>query len=43
MTGDPAGPVSEPAPVPETNPHHLFAVIDGLSKEELNRLVGAQP
>jgi acyl carrier protein len=38
----PAGPASEPAPGPESNPHHLLAVIDGLSEETLDRLLGAQ-
>jgi len=38
-----AGPVPEPAPGPEVSPHHLLAVIDELSEEELDRLLGAQP
>ncbi|HEU4453722.1 MAG TPA: AMP-binding protein, partial [Longimicrobium sp.] len=38
-----AEPVPEPAPGPEASPHHLLAVIDGLSEEELDRLLGAQP
>jgi acyl carrier protein len=38
-----AGPVPEPAPGPEANPHHLLALIDELSEEELDRLLGAQP
>ncbi|HEV3050026.1 MAG TPA: amino acid adenylation domain-containing protein, partial [Longimicrobium sp.] len=37
----PAGPVAEPAPGPEANPHHLLAMIDELSEEELDRLLGA--
>ena len=37
-----AGPVAEPAPGPEASPHHLLAVIDELSEEELDRLLGAQ-
>jgi hypothetical protein len=35
--------VSEPAPGPEASPHHLLAVLDELSEEELDRLLGAQP
>jgi amino acid adenylation domain-containing protein len=38
-----AGSAPEPAPGPEANPHHLLALIDGLSDEELDRLLGAQP
>ncbi|HEX2188234.1 MAG TPA: phosphopantetheine-binding protein, partial [Longimicrobiaceae bacterium] len=38
-----AGPVPVPAPGPEASPHHLLAVIDELSEEELDRLLGAQP
>jgi amino acid adenylation domain-containing protein len=38
-----AGPVSEPAAGPEANPHHLLAMLDELSEEELDRLLGAQP
>jgi amino acid adenylation domain-containing protein len=34
--------VSEPAPGPEASPHHLLAVLDELSEEELDRLLGAQ-
>jgi hypothetical protein len=30
-------------PGPEASPHHLLAVIDELSEEELDRLLGAQP
>jgi acyl carrier protein len=37
-----AGPVPEPAPGPEASPHHLLAVIDELSEEELDRLLSAQ-
>jgi acyl carrier protein len=37
-----AGPVPEPAPGPETSPHHLLGMIDELSEEELDRLLGAQ-
>jgi amino acid adenylation domain-containing protein len=36
-----AGPVPEPAPAPGASPHHLLAVIDELSEEELDRLLGA--
>jgi acyl carrier protein len=38
-----AGRVSEPAPGPEASPHHLLEVLDELSEEELDRLLGAQP
>ena len=38
-----AGGVPEPAPGPEASPHHLLSVIDELSDEELDRLLGAQP
>jgi acyl carrier protein len=38
----PAGPVPEPAPGTEASPHHLLAVLDELSEEELDRLLGAQ-
>jgi hypothetical protein len=38
-----AGPVPEPAPGPQASPHHLLAVLDELSEEELDRLLGAQP
>ncbi|HVG44487.1 MAG TPA: amino acid adenylation domain-containing protein [Longimicrobium sp.] len=38
-----AGPVPEAAPGPEASPHHLLAMIDELSEEELDRLLGAQP
>jgi acyl carrier protein len=34
--------VAGPAPGPEANPQHLLAVIDDLSEEELDRLLGAQ-
>jgi amino acid adenylation domain-containing protein len=37
-----AGPVSEPAPGPEASPHHLLEMLDELSEEELDRLLGAQ-
>ncbi|HEX2078035.1 MAG TPA: AMP-binding protein, partial [Longimicrobium sp.] len=37
-----AGPVPEPAPGPEASPHHLLAMIDELSEEELDRLLSAQ-
>ena len=37
------GPVLEPAPGPEASPHHLLAVIDELSEEETDPLLGAQP
>jgi acyl carrier protein len=35
-------PVSEPAPGPEASAHHLLTVLDELSEEELDRLLGAQ-
>ncbi|HEV3051065.1 MAG TPA: amino acid adenylation domain-containing protein, partial [Longimicrobium sp.] len=35
-------PVPEPAPGSDANPHHLLALIDRLSEEELDRLLGAQ-
>jgi hypothetical protein len=35
--------VPEPAPGPEASAHHLLEVIDELSDEELDRLLGAQP
>jgi hypothetical protein len=38
-----ARPVPEPSPDPGASPHHLLAVIDELSEEELDRLLGAQP
>jgi acyl carrier protein len=38
-----AGPAPEPAPGLEASPHHLLAVLDELSEEELDRLLGAQP
>jgi hypothetical protein len=38
-----AGQVPAPAPGPEASPHHLLEVIDELSDEELDRLLGAQP
>ena len=38
-----AGPVAEPADGSEASPHHLLAMIDELSEEELDRLLGAQP
>jgi acyl-coenzyme A synthetase/AMP-(fatty) acid ligase/acyl carrier protein len=38
-----AEPVPAPAPGPEASPHHLLAVIGGLSEAELDRLLGAQP
>jgi amino acid adenylation domain-containing protein len=38
----PTGPVSEPALGPEASPHHLLEVLDELSEEELDRLLGAQ-
>jgi hypothetical protein len=34
--------VPEPAPGAEASPHHLLAVLDDLSDEELDRLLGAQ-
>jgi acyl carrier protein len=37
-----AEPVPEPAPGPDASPHHLLAVIDGLSEAELDRLLSAQ-
>jgi hypothetical protein len=39
----PAGPVPEPAPSPDASPHHLLAVLDELSDEVQDRLLGAQP
>jgi len=38
------GPEPEPASAPatEASPHHLLAVLDELSDEELDRLLGAQ-
>ncbi|HEV3050273.1 MAG TPA: amino acid adenylation domain-containing protein, partial [Longimicrobium sp.] len=38
-----AGPAAELEPGLEASPHHLLAVIDELSEEELDRLLGAQP
>jgi amino acid adenylation domain-containing protein len=38
-----AGRGPEPAPGPNASPHHLLEVIDELSDEELDRLLGAQP
>jgi amino acid adenylation domain-containing protein len=38
-----AGPGPGPAPGLEANPHHLLAMIDELSEEELDRLLDAQP
>jgi hypothetical protein len=38
-----AGPVPEPAPSPDASPHHLLAVLDELSDQELDRVLGAQP
>jgi acyl-coenzyme A synthetase/AMP-(fatty) acid ligase/acyl carrier protein len=38
-----AGRGPEPAPGPSASPHHLLEVIDELSDEELDRLLGAQP
>ncbi|HSU16785.1 phosphopantetheine-binding protein, partial [Longimicrobium sp.] len=37
-----AGPVPELAPGTEASPHHLLSVLDDLSDEELDRLLGAQ-
>jgi acyl carrier protein len=37
-----AGPVAEPAPGPEASADHLLDMIDELSEEELDRLLGAQ-
>jgi acyl carrier protein len=37
-----AEPVPAPAPGPEASPHHLLAMIEDLSEEELDRLLGAQ-
>jgi hypothetical protein len=37
-----AGPVPEPAPGPEASPHHLLAMLDELSEEELDHLLSAQ-
>ncbi|HEY7767794.1 non-ribosomal peptide synthase/polyketide synthase [Longimicrobium sp.] len=37
-----AGPVAEPAAGPEASAHHLLDMIDELSEEELDRLLGAQ-
>ena len=39
----PAETVPEPAPSPDASPHHLLAVLDELSDEELDRPLGAQP
>jgi hypothetical protein len=40
---DLAGPVSEPAPGLEASAQHLLAMLDELSEEEMDRLLGAQP
>ncbi|HSU14534.1 MAG TPA: phosphopantetheine-binding protein, partial [Longimicrobium sp.] len=37
-----AGPEPEAAPATEASPHHLLAVLDELSDDELDRLLGAQ-
>jgi amino acid adenylation domain-containing protein len=37
-----AGPVAEPVPGPEASAHHLLAMMDELSEEELDRLLSAQ-